>query len=186
MIFGRQYWVLLDWKRWTRRSWCCRVLWRKLAKDWMRCNPGKAVRWRRRWKTPPGRVLTAAAIKLAPKMSIRLEKAGELKAEHVSRNERNKTQEKPEGHSRHTKKGVIQQTSSWRSHTTHRRRTGEKRKTKGCTWVKGVAEGIPGVPGEVADPWFPLAGNECNEVYDSVDGAGQWDRNDRKQVEALV
>ena len=88
MIFGRQCWVLLEWKRWTRRSWYCKVLWRNLAELWIRCSPGNAVRWRRRWKTPPGRVLTAAAREMAPKINIRLKKAGRLKAEHVLRKKR--------------------------------------------------------------------------------------------------
>ena len=104
MIFGREGWVVVrDWKRTARRSWCCKVLWRNLAEDWIRCNPGNAVRWRRRWKVPPGRVLTAAARELAPKINIRLRQAGELKAEHWLRNEQNITRNKPTGHAQHQK-----------------------------------------------------------------------------------
>ena len=109
MILMRD-WCLLVWerKRKAKRSWCCKVLWRNLAEDWMRCNPGKAVRWRRRRKTPPRRVFRAAARVLAPKINIRLKQAGELKAEHRARDEGNRTQDKPiRGTQTRKKKGGV-------------------------------------------------------------------------------
>ena len=132
MILGREY-CLLVWerKRKTSLSWCCKLFWRNLAKDWIRCNPGKAVRWRWRWKTPPGSVLTAAPKKLAPTMNIRTQQARELKAEHRSRDERNRTLDKPTGAFTTQKRGGgLQQSAPWRPHTTHRRRTRQERRSK--------------------------------------------------------
>ena len=73
MFSARQCFVFVrERKHRTRRSWCCKVFWRNLAEDWIRCNRGKAVEWRRPWKTPPRNVLTAAVRELAPKMSNRI------------------------------------------------------------------------------------------------------------------
>ena len=98
MMFGRECFRFVpEWKRRTRRSWCCKILWRNLAEDWIRCNPGKALAWRQRWKTPPGSVLTAATRELAPKSTSWKQNMG-----HVMKETWHQT--RPMGHSRHTKK----------------------------------------------------------------------------------
>ena len=108
MIVGREcFGFVREWKWRTRRSWCCKVLWQNLAEDWIKCNPGKVVRWRWRRKTPPGSVLTAAARELSPKMSFRMLQARSWKQNMGHVVKETMTLDKPTGHAWHTKKGEI-------------------------------------------------------------------------------
>ena len=85
MIWGRECcWLGIVRKRKIRRSWCWSVLWGNLAKWIVECNPGNAARQRRRPKTPPGSVFTAAARELAPKVCISKQQARELEPKRVS------------------------------------------------------------------------------------------------------